>query len=259
MASANGRLNGFDPTQIRAVAFDCYGTLIDFDERAFAPAIDTFLRDRGVNHVPGRDVWAAWMESAREHASRHGRDPEQPLDGPEPPFYSFAEVWPRHFRRAFAATGIEGIDPRAALDYVFALMSRAPVYDEVPQVVAAVRRAGFSIAVASNADDVHLFPALELGGIKAELVVSSENVRSYKPRRPFFDALCEQLGAQHREILYVGDSPYADVRGACNVGMPVYWVRRYRDPEREKLLQGEPTWIFSDLRGLPPLLQGARQ
>ena len=91
---------------VRAVVFDCYGTLIDFDERAFAPAVDAFLRRVGVQHVDGAELWRHWMESARDYAREHGRDPERPLEGPEPPFFPFADLWPRHFARAFRETGV---------------------------------------------------------------------------------------------------------------------------------------------------------
>ncbi len=250
MASANGQLNGADVSAIRAVAFDCYGTLLDFDERAFAPAIEDLLRRHGVLDVSGEAVWEKWMDAARTHAKANGRDPEHPFAGPEPVFSAFADTWPQYFAHAFRETGVEGVDPDAALGHMFDLMSVAPAYDEALEVIAALQSAGLTVAVASNADDVHLGPALSNAGIDVGLVLSSEGVRSYKPRRPFFDALCRELDASPEEIAYVGDSPFSDVTGARNVGMPAYWVRRYEDADREKHLHHQPTWTYPDLRGL---------
>ena len=246
---------------IRVVAFDCYGTLLDFDERSFAPAIDTLLRAHGVDHTDGEAVWKAWMAHAREHSKQHGRDPDRPLAGPEPAFFSFAETWTLHFRHAFAQTNVHTVTPNQAMDYIFDLLAQAPPYAEVAEVLSALRARGLRLVLASNADDAHLDPALERHGIRdhMEAIISSEAVRSYKPRAPFFGAIQERTGVAAHEIVYVGDSPYSDVTGARSAGMAAYWVRRYEDAEREKHLHLDPTWRFPDLRGLLGLLTGGAQ
>jgi 2-haloalkanoic acid dehalogenase type II len=139
---------------------------------------------------------------------------------------------------------------------MFDLLSRAEAYAEVNEVLAGLRRAGLTLLVASNADDRHLYPALEREGIEVDHVISSEAVRSYKPRRPFFDAVVERVGCEPAQIIYVGDNPYADVTGARNAGMLSYWVRRYEDESQAKLLKADPHWTFPDLRGLLTLLTG---
>ena len=144
--------------------------------------------------------------------------------------------------------------PQDAFLHMFDLLANAEAYPEVGEVLAALRAAGLTLAVASNADDRHLYPALERSGIEVDHVISSEAVRSYKPRRPFFDAVAQQLGHEPSEIVYVGDNPYADVTGSRNAGMLSYWVRRYEDEGHKKLLKAEPHWIYSDLRGLIDLL-----
>ncbi len=245
-----------DPTRIKAVAFDCYGTLLDFDERAFAPAVDTMLREHGINHVRGDNVWKFWIEAAREHSRAHGRDPEKPLDGPEPAFFPMAETWPRFFEHAFAEAGIETLDHHDAFLHMFDLLAAAEPYEEVSEVLAALRSAAIPVVVASNADDAHLLPALERHRIEVDHVLSSEGLRSYKPRRPFFDAIATRLGVANDEVLYVGDNPYADVTGARNAGMFAYWVRRYEDESHEELMKAEPHWTYPDLCGLLDILLG---
>jgi 2-haloalkanoic acid dehalogenase type II len=244
------------PSQIKAVAFDCYGTLLDFDERAFAPAVHAFLEEHGIAHVDGDDVWKWWLDAAREHSRAHGRDPEKPLDGPEPPFFPMAETWPRFFEHAFREAGIETPHPHDAFLHMFDLLANARPYQEVHEVLQALQRAAIPVVVASNADDVHLQPALERNGIEAAHVLSSEELRSYKPRRPFFDAVAARLGLKPHEILYVGDNPYADVTGARNAGMLAYWVCRYEHESHTELLKAEPHWTYSDLRGLVEVVLG---
>lgn len=235
---------------VRAVAFDCYGTLLRLEEREFASLIQQMLLRHGVEHATGEQVWEAWLEASREMSKREGRDPERPLDGPEPVFRPFSETWPQFFSAAFAKHAIETIPAATAFQHLWDELSLAPAYPEVSEVFAELQRRGYRVAIGSNADDDHLEHALERAGIELQVVLSSEAARSYKPRKPFFDQLCSELGLEPCQVLYVGDSPWADVTGANHAGLPVYWVSRYPDPERERLMKSRPTWSGSDLRGI---------
>ena len=235
---------------VRAVAFDCYGTLLQLEERQFASLIQEMLQKHGVEHASGEEVWEAWLEASREMAKREGRDPEKPLEGPEPKFRPFSETWPHFFGEAFKHHSVETIPPAAAFQHLWDVLSVAPAYPEVAEVFSTLKQRCYRIAIGSNADDDHLEHALERAGVEVEMVLSSEEAQSYKPRKPFYDQLCERLGLEPHEVLYVGDSPWADVTGANHAGLPVYWVSRYPDPEREKSMRSRPTWSGQDLTGI---------
>ncbi len=239
---------------IRAVAFDCYGTLLKLEEREFAVLVQEMLHQHGVDHATGEDVWSAWIEASREMAKREGRDSERPLEGPEPVFRPFSETWPSFFAEAFEHHSVETIPPAAAFRHLWDVLSVAPPYPEVAPVFAELQVRGYRVAIGSNADDDHLDHALDRAGIEVETVLSSETAQSYKPRKPFFDQLCARLSLDPCEVLYVGDSPWADVTGANHAGMPVYWVSRYPDPERERMMRSQPTWSGSDLSGILDVL-----
>ncbi len=235
---------------VRAVAFDCYGTLLQLEEREFASLIEQMLQQHGVDHANGEQVWDAWLEASREMSRREGRNPDRPLDGPEPTFRPFSETWPYFFSEAFKHHSVETIPAATAFQHLWDVLSVAPAYPEVATVFAQLRARGYRIAIGSNADDDHLEHALEHAGIDVELVLSSEEAQSYKPRKPFFEQLCARLELDPCQVLYVGDSPWADVTGANNAGMPVYWVSRYPDPEREQMMRYHPTWSGEDLTGI---------
>ncbi len=242
---------------VRAVAFDCYGTLLQLEERHFAELIHAMLRRHGVAHTTGEAVWEAWLEASRALAESDGVVRGGSVDGPEPRFRPFSETWPRYFAHAFAHHSIDRIPPEAAFQHLWDHMSAVPAYPEVHDAFAALRARGYRVAIASNADDGHLLPALAAAGLDAEVVLSSEAAASYKPRRPFFQQLCARLDLPPASILYVGDSPYADVNGANHSGLPVYHVRRYPDPERERVLRYRATWTYPDLRGILRVLPGS--
>ncbi len=235
---------------VRAVAFDCYGTLLQLEEREFASLIQRMLHEHGVDHASGEDVWDAWLEASREMAKKEGRNADRPLDGPEPIFRPFSETWPYFFSEAFKHHSVETIPPATAFQHLWDELSVAPAYPEVAPVLAELGRRGYRVAIGSNADDDHLLHALDRAGIEVETVLSSEEAQSYKPRKPFFDQLCERLDLEPCEVLYVGDSPWADVTGANHAGLPVYWVSRYPDPDREKMMRSQPTWSGPDLTGI---------
>lgn len=240
--------------RVRAVAFDCYGTLLALEERQFAALIHAMLLGHGIRDVPGEQVWDAWLAASRRMTKEDGHDHDDPLGGPEPPFRSFADRWPSFFAEAFRQTGIESIPAQEAFEHLWDEMSRSPAYPETLEVLDGLRAKGYRVAIGSNADDGHLDPALAAAGIEVEMVLSSERARSYKPRRPFFAQLCEELALPPEEVLYVGDSPLADVTGANHFGMPVYWVKRYEDARRERNLRHQATWVRPDLRGLLEVL-----
>ena len=239
---------------VQAVAFDCYGTLLQLEERQFATLVHEMLLQHGVDHATGEQVWDAWIDASREMSRKEGRNPERPLEGPEPVFRPFSETWPIFFAAAFETHAVETIPPATAFQHLWDVLSQAPAYPEVLSVLSELRGRGYRVAIGSNADDDHLEAALAeariRAGIEVELVLSSEEAQSYKPRQPFFEQLCERLDLPPEAVLYVGDSPWADVTGANHAGLPVYWVSRYPDPERERMMRALPTWQGSDLRGI---------
>jgi len=208
---------------VAAVAFDCFGTLASFAEPNFIAAFDELCQEAGVA-ISGKALWDRWLEHGRDLAKERGRDPKDPLAGPEPRFVPFREIWPPQFARAFESFGAEA-DPLRARDFMIEKLSGARCYPEVAQVVAELR-GRYSLAVLSNADEDFLHACLDRNRVEIEIVVSSESARSYKPRPRIFRQVCGLLGLTPKQILYVGDSPVADVLGAHAAGMPVAWINR---------------------------------
>jgi 2-haloalkanoic acid dehalogenase type II len=252
---------------VRAIAIDCYGTLVDFADEAFVSAYDEVCRLQGLA-CSGRDLWDQWMEVWRQMAEE-GRAREnppdgppeaprwykhidrlRPADGPVPSFRTYREEWLAHFARAFANLGVEG-DPEAAYRHVQERLAEALAYPEAQDVLAALRPR-FRLALLSNADDDFLLPCLAKNGLDFEVVVSSEGARAYKPHRAIFQAVADALSLDLEEILYVGDSRYSDVLGAKHAGMPMAWLNRPRAELPEDLPR--PDYEIQSLAELLPLV-----
>jgi len=61
-------------------------------------------------------------------------------------------------------------------------------------------------------------------------VVSSEDARCYKPAAAMFGAGLATLGLAAHEVLHIGDSLAADVRGARAASIDVVWLNRAGRP-----------------------------
>jgi 2-haloalkanoic acid dehalogenase type II len=208
---------------MRAIAFDCYGTLIDVTDDSFIKACSNILVAHG-REQEGKAFFERWLEAGRALATETGADPEHPTGGAEPPFAAFRERWPNTFARAFADLGIDA-DAVAAYEAFHDTLASGIAYPDVVPAVEALAR-HFKIAVVSNADDDHLREALARNRIPIDLVLSSETARSYKPRRPIFRQAADLLGEHIHDVLYVGDSPRMDLLGARYAGMHTAWINR---------------------------------
>ena len=239
-----------------AIAFDCYGTLLDVTEEDFIAACGRILRQHDLEH-DHRSFWESWLAASRALAKEHGVDPEA-LHADEPSFLPYRERWPQTFTRAFADVGLSA-DAVAAYEAFHDTLCRGVVY---PDTLPALERLRphFRIAVVSNADDDHLMQALTENGLTRDglfdFILSSESARSYKPRRRIFEEAAARFDLPVADVLYVGDSPIADVLGARTAGMPVAWLNRLGAQRPERV--PEPDIEVPDLATLADvLLQGA--
>lgn len=96
-----------------------------------------------------------------------------------------------------------------------------------------------------------------------DVMVFSNEHGECKPRRSIFDKLCEGLGAEHSEVVFVGDNLYADVHGAQAAGMrAIHFKPESRGQavaaEVEHGLDIVPDATIRSLAELPEILAGMR-
>lgn len=253
------RLGRFDPSRVRAVAFDGYGTLFDFEHAHFRTAIATILAEQRLE-TDGDAFFREW-DGYYSRASVWGdegvnRDhPDRPsvLNGPLPGWHSQWEIWRRQFEWAFEQTGLEG-DPEHGANQLRELLSHAEPYPDAHDTIEELAARGYILGLLSNADEDFLQSALSRGRLRFSVIQSSESLRAYKPNRAVYLALCHRLGCEPGEVLYVGDSAIADVNGAANAGLGAAWVRRGPRPFYPERLP-DPHVTLDSLTELLDLLQ----
>lgn len=250
--------DSFDPSRVRAVGFDGYGTLFDFTTPDFRQHVAMILATQGIELDLDRfyetwvrsyakaGVWPPRSEGEMVATSDHA------LNGPLPDWHSQWEIWRRQFAFALEDHGAEG-DPGAAADHLRKVLSHAAPYDDARATIDGLAERGLVLGLLSNADKDFLQSALSRARLRFSVIQSSESLRAYKPHRAMFLALCARFGVEPHEVLYVGDSPYADVNGARNAGLRAAWVRRDETAYPAERV-GQPDLEIDALRDLLDLL-----
>jgi 2-haloalkanoic acid dehalogenase type II len=190
-------------------------------------------------------VFDAWKRTAAPDLARS-------LDGDPPPFTSLCDRWHAHGGGLLASLGIEP-DATGWADCRRDAHRRAQAYDDVAPALELLRANGLKVAVLSDADDDHLLDCIENNGLSFDAVVSSEQLRWYKPHRTTFAVICAQLGVEPKEAAYVGDSPFADVVGSRMAGMQAIWINRNNKTWPADL--DAPDHTITTLLDLPPLIR----
>lgn len=220
------------------ITFDCYGTLIQWDEglRAAAAAI---LARKGASIDAGRLIDAY---DAHEHALEQ-----------TPPHRCFRAI-------AGEALGLAlrdlGVAPAAGdAEILTDAISRMPPFPEVVETLAALKRHGFRLCIVSNTDDAIIAGNVAQLGGHVDRVVTAEQAGAYKPSPRIFDVAHAALGVDRAAVLHVCASPHLDLVATRALGLRDVWIdrgtgRRPRDGYR-------PWAVLPDLAGLPGLLAGA--
>jgi len=211
----------------RWATFDCYGTLIDWNG--------------GIGGVLG-DLFGA--ERAPELLARYHRlEPEVQAEE----YRSYAEVLTLTLERLASENDLS--IPEGESGVLARSLPEWPVFREVPDGLAELRRRGWQLAILSNTDRALIVESEKSIGIPFDLVITAEDVGSYKPEHGHWDRFFESTTANREHHVHVGASLFHDVAPARELGLKVVWINRLgeaADPEPDRELP--------DLSGLPDAL-----
>jgi 2-haloalkanoic acid dehalogenase type II len=188
------------------ITFDCYGTLIDWEggiSSAFARAAEADARqlDRtqvlqayaelepSVEAAPYRPYRDVLTETAQRVAERLG--------------------WPLSRERArFLPESLPGWQPFA---------------DTNPALERLVA-AGYSLGILSNVDDDLLAGTRRHFTVTFDLIITAQQVGSYKPAHNHFIEARQRLGG--KRWLHAAQSYFHDIVPARALGIPIAWINR---------------------------------
>lgn len=202
MRSAKLRFSRFE-----VLSFDCYGTLIDW-ENGILDALKPLLRRRGVVLSDGK-ILALYGEI--EPALQRGR------------YLKYSAVLAgvvAEFGRRFGFKP----SPRELLCLSGSLKNWKPFPDTVPSLRRLRRR--YKLAIISNVDrDLFAHTAKRLN-IPFDWVITAEEAGAYKPSHRIFRLALSRLGVLRDRLLHVGQSLYHDAIPARSLGIKMVWINR---------------------------------
>jgi 2-haloacid dehalogenase/putative hydrolase of the HAD superfamily len=188
------------------ITFDCYGTLIDWEEgigTAFARA----AAEDGVE-LKREDVVAAYHEV------------EEVVEGE--PYRVYRDVLAESARRVAARLGWALAETRAGF-LAASLASWRPFPDTNPALDRLVS-AGYRLGLLSNVDDDLLALTRRHFNAEFDVIVTAQQVGSYKPAHRHFVTARQRIG--DARWLHAAQSYVHDVVPSRALSIPCAWVNR---------------------------------
>lgn len=211
----------FDDRQFDVITFDCYGTLIDWETgiaEAFSglPRTEVLRVHADIEPAVQREHYRLYRDVLTETAVRMAKELGMPTAGGT--FLPASLPWWKPFA-----------DTNPALERL--------------------RDAGYRLGILSNVDDDLFAETRRHFTVDFDLIITAQQVRSYKPARGHFIAAKERIGSA--PWLHAAQSNFHDVVPVNAMNIPTAWVnRRGQTP----LPGGIPTYEVRDMAGLADLL-----
>ncbi|HVJ43721.1 MAG TPA: haloacid dehalogenase type II [Dongiaceae bacterium] len=228
--------NTIKPTWL---TFDCYGTLIQWDE-GLMQAVEQILVRRAIAMDPQTMIGIY---------DRHEHELEQ-----TPPHRSFRSVAGTALQRAMDELGLRYHEDD--IELLTTRISQMPPFPEVVPALAALKRAGFRLCIISNTDDAIIAGNVAKLGGYIDRVITAEQAQAYKPSPRIFKHAYRELGVSREEVVHICASPHLDHAAARELGFRCIWVDR--GTGRKLLPDYQPDGTVFRLDALPPLFAGLR-
>jgi 2-haloalkanoic acid dehalogenase type II len=194
-----------------ALAFDCYGTLIDW-EVGIAAVLRRWADAHGLA-LSDEELLTAYSTHEADAEAAH-------------PTAMYPEILARSMRVLGAQLGAPVSDGEAA-----AFGASVPAWPAFPDSREALGRLAkrYKLIILSNVDRTSFAGSAKRLGVAFTGIVTAEDVGSYKPSPRNFEALAverERLGVPEGRLLHVAQSLFHDHVPAKAAGLPTVWINR---------------------------------
>jgi 2-haloacid dehalogenase len=225
-----------DFSRFEILTFDCYGTLINWEEGILGCLHRILAAHRTNKEVDDAEILELYGDfEASAEAEEYRR---------------YREVLQFVVRRFGDRLGFTPTD-----EEVRSLPESLRDWKPWPDTVAALNllRSRFRLAVISNVDDDLFATTQPQLGVKFDQVITAQQAGAYKPSLKIFELALSRIGIPANRILHVGQSIYHDVIPAQALGLATVWVNR---PSARagvgavKSAEGKPDLVVSSLAEL---------
>lgn len=197
---------------IRAITFDCYGTLIDW-ETGLLGVLRPWAERENAKGLTDDALLEAFSQF-------------EPMVESEMPTANYRNilraVMPRvanHFRLHGTA---------ADADRLATSVGDWPAFADTPGALARLK-SRYRLVIVSNVDRASFAKTNEKLGVEFDAVITAEDVGSYKPSLGHFHRALETLtdwGIEQGSLLHAAQSLYHDIVPAQSLGIKTAWIDR---------------------------------
>ncbi|HWX56012.1 MAG TPA: haloacid dehalogenase type II [Verrucomicrobiae bacterium] len=191
---------------VRFITFDCYGTLIDW-ETGILSALRQALPE--YSHTTDSQLLEMYAESEVRLESG--------------PYLSYREVLERVAEEIGRRLGTR-LSAADCRNFAESIKDWRPFPDTVAGLRALAQK--YRLGIISNVDDDLFAATQERLQVPFDVVVTAEQVRSYKPAFGNFHEAMKRSGVKKEEMLHAAESLYHDIAPANSLGLSNVWVNR---------------------------------
>jgi 2-haloacid dehalogenase len=219
----------------KAITFDCYGTLIDWEseiQRFFAQR----LAARNIEGIDPRTLQKEWEEIQFRYIQEQYRPYRQVLrDTMKMAFDMFHLPYDEQDVETFA-------------DSMGHWQPFPDTRDAIIDLQKYVR-----VALITNTDNTIIAETERTIGVKFDEIITAEQARAYKPGHKGFLLARERLGLQVSEVWHAGFGFKYDIVPATELGYTTVWVNRQGEA---RPVDVKETFLVGDMRTLAYLIKG---
>jgi len=220
------------PTKPTFVTFDVYGTLIDWETGIWEAFSAEAQRDGFT--IERDEVIPLFMEISREIESGS--------------YELYAEVLRRTVVEIAKRLGWP-LEPSRSGFLPDSVQRWAPFRETRPALDKIAKK--YNVGLISNVDDKLLGQTRRHLQVDFDIVVTAQQVRSYKPDAAHFNECARRVGGK-KGWVHVASSYYHDVEPCVKLKIPVIWVNRHKETLDSG--QRKPTAEVPNLREAAKLL-----
>jgi len=191
------------------ITFDCYGTLIDWD-RGVHSFLTSLLIQKRVS-VPVDEVMRSWQAFQFKMVQE--------------PFRRYRVILAMSLEEALRRFKVS-YSPDDGHRFAHAMGSWRP-FKDVAEGLARLKRK-FKLGIISNTDKDIIARTLTYLGVEMDLVITSEEMRAYKPSTKGFEEALKRMETPPERALHAAFGVAYDLGAALAVGMKRAIVRRGR-------------------------------
>jgi 2-haloacid dehalogenase len=196
-----------DFSRFELLTFDCYGTLINWEE-GILRCLHRILaaHDKDMDDATILQLYGDFEARAEQGEYRRYREVLQSV------VRQFGE------QLGFTPTDQE----------VRSLPESLQDWKPWPDTAAALRQLNsrFRLAIVSNVDDDLFADTRPQLGVEFDQIITAQQAGAYKPSLKIFELALSRAGVSADRILHIGQSVYHDVIPAQSLGLATVWVNR---------------------------------